>query len=249
MRLEFPTDLGLGIPVVLSALSLRLFRLAWRTRRLPELLVGIYFLFVPFGISLSIRVDRFAPEHAAAARTVAHALFTVGGVAMLLFAWSVFRPDSRPARALAWGGSLALVVAWAAGIPVGAYEVDSSFMLLIPSFLPYGWVFGESLRYYLLLRRRERLALADPVLVNRFLLFAVWTGGVLAIALIYTVGTLGQAWYGSFRDGGALQDPVVLGVTRVLSLPIAISLWLVFLAPARYHAWLRERAAAAQAGR
>jgi hypothetical protein len=249
VRLEFPTDLGLAIPVALSALSLRLFRLAWRTRRLPELLVGVYFLCVPFGISLSIRVDRFAPEHAAAARTIAHALFTVGGVAMLLFAWSVFRPDSRPARALAWGGSLALVAVWAGGIPVGAYEVDSSYMLLIPSFLPYGWVFGESLRYYLLLRRRERLALADPVLVNRFLLFAVWTGGVLAIALINTVGTLGQAWYGSFHDGGALRDPLVLGVTRLLSLPIAVSLWLVFLAPARYHTWLRARAEAAQAAR
>jgi hypothetical protein len=249
MRLEFPTDLGLGIPVLLSALAFRLFRLAWRTRRLPELLVGIYFLLVPFGISLSIRVDRFAPEHAAAARATANALFTAGGVSMLLFAWSVFRPDSRPARWLAFAGSAALAASWALGLALGAYAIDSSFLLLLPSYLSYGWVFAESLRYYLLLRRRERLDLADPVLVNRFLLFAVWTGCISAITLVSLTGTLVQLWRGTFHDGGALGDPVVLGFTRVLSLPIAASLWLIFLAPARYYTWLRARALAAGASR
>jgi hypothetical protein len=245
MRFELPADLGLAIPVLLSALSFRLFRLAWRTRRLPELLVGIYFLLVPFGISLSIRVDRFAPEHAAAARATANALFTFGGVAMLLFAWCVFRPDSRPARAVAWGGSAALVALWALGLPLGAYEREASFLLLLPAYASYGWVFGESLRYYRLLRRRERLGLADPVVVNRFLLFAVWTGAIVAITVLGLAGTFVQLLRGTFHDGGALGDPVVLGFARVLSLPIAVSLWLIFLAPARYHAWLRARASAA----
>jgi hypothetical protein len=247
MRFEFPTDLGLAIPILLSGLSFRLFRLAWRTRRLPELLVGIYFLAVPFGISLSIRVDRFAPEHAAAARATANALFTAGGVAMLLFAWSVFRPDARPARWLAWGGSAALVALWALGLPLGAYAADVSFLLLLPAYASYGWVFGESLRYYRLLRRRERLGLADPVIVNRFLLFAIWTGAIVAITLLGVAGTFAQLVRGTFHDGGALGDPVVLGVARLLSLPIAVSLWLIFLAPARYHAWLRARASAPSA--
>jgi hypothetical protein len=244
MRFELPTDLGLAIPVLLSALSFRLFRLAWRTRRLPELLVGAFFLLVPFGISLSIRVDRFAPEHAAAARATANALFTGGGVAMLLFAWSVFRPESRGARWLAFGGSAALAAAWALGLALGAYAVDSSFLLVLPSFAPYGWVFGESLRYYRLLQRRQRLDLADPVLVNRFLLFAVWTGAIAAITLVSVSGTLFQLWRGTFHDGGALGDPVVLGFVRLLSVPIAVSLWLIFLAPARYTSWLRARALA-----
>lgn len=247
MRLEFPTDLGLAIPVLLSALSFRLFRLAWRTRRLPELLVGTYFLLVPFGISLSIRVDRFAPEHAAAARATANALFTAGGISMLLFAWSVFRPASRAARWLAVGGSVALAAGWALGLALGAYAIDSSFLLLLPSFLPYGWVFAESLRYYRLLRRRQRLDLADPVLVNRFLLFGVWTGGIFAIALVSVAVTLVQVGRGTFHDGGALGNPAVLGFIRVLSLPIALSLWLIFLAPARYHAWLRARPVTAAA--
>ena len=48
-----------------------------------------------------------------------------------------------------------------------------------------------------------------------------------------------------FREENSFRHPAVLGLTRLLALPIAVSLWLTFLAPARYHAWLRRRAAAA----
>jgi hypothetical protein len=243
MRFEWPADLGLGVPILLSLLSLRLFRLASRTRELPELLVGIYFLVVPFGISLTIRTDRFAPEDAAAVRAASNALATAGGVALLLFTWCVFRPAERWARGLAWGGSAALVALWALGLALGAYASGSSLFLLLPCYASYLWVFVESLRYYLLLRRRRQLGLADPVLVNRFLLFAVWTGSVVAITLLGVTGSIAQWLTGSFHEGGALANPLVLGVARVLSLPIAVSLWLIFLAPARYHAWLRGRAA------
>ena len=245
MRFEFPADLGLAVPLVLSLLSLRLFRVGWRTRRLPELLVGVYFLIVPVAISLAIRVDRFAPGDAGAVRATSNALFTLGGIALLLFSWCVFRRGEAWARWLACGGSLALAITWASGFPAGAYQVDSSFFLLMPVFASYLWVFLESFRYYRLLRRRRALGLADPVLANRFLLFAIWTGGVLAITLLSVVGAIAQLAAGDFHDGGGLGDPVILAMTRVLSIPIAVSIWLTFLAPARYHAWLRRRAASA----
>lgn len=241
MRFEFPADLGLLIPILLSLLSLRLFRLAARTRELPELLVGIYFLVVPFGISLTIRTDRFAPEDVAAVRAASNALATAGGVALLLFTWCAFRAGERWARWLAFGGSAALGAIWALGLVLGSYASGSSLFLLLPVYASYLWVFAESLRYYLLLRRRKRLGLADPVLVNRFLLFAVWTGSVVAIMLLAVTGSIAQWLAGSFHDGGALGNPLVLGVARLLSLPIAVSLWLIFLAPARYHVWLRRR--------
>ena len=247
MRFEFPTDFGLVVPVAMSLLSLRLFRLAWRSGRLPELLVGIYFLLVPFGISLSIRVDRFSPETASIARATANALFTSGGVALLLFAWSVFRPDARWAWWLAWGGSAIVVMIWALAIPLGVYASDLSLFLLVPVYTSYLWVFFESLRYFRLLRRRRSLGLVDPVLVNRFLLFAIWTGGVGAITLMGVAGSLVQLANSTFDDGGALADPVVLGVTRILAVPIAVAIFLTFLAPARYHAWLRAKAPQADA--
>lgn len=245
MRFEFPTDLGLLVPVLMSLLSLRLFRLALRTRRLPEMLVGVYFLLVPFGISLAIRVDRFDPEWAAAVRATSNALFTLGGVALLLFAWSVFRLDAGWAKALAWGGSSILVAVWALGMPAGFYQAGGTgFLLLMPVFASYFWVFFESLRYYGLLRRRRKLGLVDPVLANRFLLFAIWTGSVVAITVLGVAGAVAQLLAGSFHDGGGLGDPVILGVTRVLCVPIAASIWLIFLAPARYHAWLQRRSPA-----
>lgn len=244
MRFEFPADLGLAVPIVMSLLSLRLFRLAWRTRRLPELLVGIYFLLVPFAISLSIRVHRFDAADAAAVRAASNALFTSGGVALLVFVWCVFRPDSRWAWWLAFGGSAAVVATWALGIPFGLYEASTSMFLLMPVYASYLWVFFESLRYFLLLRRRQRLGLADPVVMNRFLLFAIWTGGVGVITLMGVTGSFVQLMSGTFHDGGALGDPLVLGITRVLAVPIAVSIFLTFLAPARYHAWLRAKASA-----
>jgi hypothetical protein len=245
MRLEFPADFGLLVPILLSLLSLRLFRAAHRSRGLPELLVGLYFLLVPFAISLSLRVGRFDPATAWVVRAVSNLLFTCGGVALLLFAWSVFRPDARWARLLAWGGATAVFAVWALAIPLGVYATDLSLFLLLPVYASYVWVFVESVRYYLMLRRRQRLGLADPVLVNRFLLFAIWTGSVGVITLMGVAGSLVQLARGTFHDGGALADPVILLITRVLVLPIAVSIFLTFLAPARYHAWLRAKASAA----
>jgi hypothetical protein len=238
VHFEFPQDFGLLVPVLMSLLSLRLFRLASRTRQLPEALVGAYFLMAPFGISLAIRVDRFAPELAPWARAGANALFTLSGVALLLFAWIVFRRDALWARALAACGSIGVVALWLAGFPLGAYQTGANFFLLLPVYASYLWVFLESLHYHALLRRRLRIGLADPVVTNRFLLFAIWTGGVVAITLLGLIGALAQLQAGTFRDGGGLGDPVLLGITRLLSLPIAVSIWLTFLAPRRYHAWL-----------
>jgi hypothetical protein len=241
MRFEFPQDFGLIVPAALALLSLRLFRRAAQARSLPEALVGVYFLAAPFAIAITIRVDRFDAAGAAVARTVANGLFTLGGVALLLFAWRVFRPADGWARTLACVGSLALVALWASAIAAGAYDA-ASFFLLLPALASYFWVFVESVHYYQLMRRRARLMLADPVLTNRFLLFAIWTGGVVAITVLSVAGALFQLWKGSFHDGGGLGDPILLGVTRVLAVPIATAIWLTFLAPARYHRWLMSRA-------
>jgi hypothetical protein len=237
-----PNDVGLLVTLGLALLSARLFRLAWRTRRLPELLVALYFLAAPLGISLSIRIPRFAPERAEALRATVNALYTVGGVALLLFAWCVFHPRALWARALAWGGSLALCAVWAVELSLGAYSSDSSFWTRLPAFASYLWVFVESLRYHGLLRRRERLDLVDPVVANRFLLFAIWTGSVVAITVLgAAAGIAGELREGGFRDENSFGSPAVLAVTRLIALPMAIAIWLTFLAPARYHAWLRRR--------
>jgi hypothetical protein len=248
MRLELPTDFGLLVPVAMSLLSLRLFRLAWRSRRLPEALVGVYFLVVPVAISLAIRVDRFDASDAATVRATSNALFTLGGVALLLFAWVVFRADVAWAKALAWGGSIVLAALWALCGAAGAYRSGATgFAVLLPVFASYVWVFAESQHYYRLLRKRRKLGLVDPIVANRFLLFAIWTGAVVAITVLGVVGAIVQILAGAFQEGGGLSDPVILAATRILAIPIVVSLWLIFLAPARYHAWLRREASVSSA--
>jgi hypothetical protein len=247
VRFELPQDFGLALPILLALLSLRLLRLSARTRRLPELLVGVYFLLVPFAISLTVRVDRVDPESGWIVRALACLFFTIGGAALLLFSWSVFRPDVGWARRLAFGGSALAFAVWALGFPTGLYESGLSMFLMIPVYTAYLWVFLESLRYYRMLRRRARLGLADPVVVNRFLLFAIWTGSVGAITLVGVAGSLLQLANGTFLHGGGLENPVILLITRILALPMAPAIFLTFLAPARYHAWLRARAPASGA--
>jgi uncharacterized cupin superfamily protein len=59
-------------------------------------------------------------------------------------------------------GEQVLTAGTCAGFPAGSYRSGSSFFLLTPVYASYFWVFLESLRYYALLRRRQRLGLADP---------------------------------------------------------------------------------------
>ena len=102
------------------------------------------------------------------------------------------------------------------------------------------WAFGESLRYRLMMRRRARLGLADPVVANRFLLWCMWTGGLLganAVIVIFrfTVGDLEQA-------SAALHTAIVLCVTG-LALGGGLSLWLAFFPPPAYILRVRARVA------
>jgi len=244
-----PNDLGLLITLAIVGLSVRLFRTAWRMGSLPELLVGLHFLLAPIAISLSIRVARFDPAHAEALRATISACFAVASGSLLLFGWCVFRRGVRVAKAGAWGGVLLFAWIWASDFATGAYATSSGFGLRTLMFSPYLWVFAESLHYHRIMRRRMRLGLADAVTTNRFLLFAIWTGGVVAIAILGLLGaTLAQLGGGEFNEQELFSNTAILTLTRILSLPVGISIWLTFFAPARYRRWLEQRALALASG-
>ena len=237
-----PNDLGLLITLAIVGISARLFRTAWRVRSLPELLVGIHFLLAPIAISLSLRVARFDPAHAETVRGTISALFAIASSSLLFFGWRVFRPGARVAKALAWGGALLFAGIWAFELATDAYATSSGLGLRTLIFTPYLWVFAESLFYYRRMRRRLSLGLADAVTTNRFLLFAIWTGGVVAIAALGLIGAaLAQLGGGGFSEQELFSNTAILTLTRILSLPVAISIWLTFFAPSRYCRWLERR--------
>ena len=204
-------DLGLLITLAMVGLSARLIRIAWRIRSLPEMLVGIHFLLAPIAISLSLRVARFDPAHAEAVRATISAFFAIASSSLLLFGWRVFRPGVPVAKIGAWGGVLVFAGIWAGELATGAYATSSGLGLRTLIFTPYLWVFAESFFYYRRMRRRLRLGLADAVTTNRFLLFAIWTGGVVAIALLGLLGaTLARLGGGGFTSRSSSATPPFL---------------------------------------
>jgi hypothetical protein len=213
-------------------------------RSLPELLVGIHFLLAPIAISLSIRVGRFDPAHAEAVRAALWACFAVACSSLLLFGWRVFRRNLLLAKVGACGGVLVFAAIWLNDLATGAFAETTGFGLRTLIFTPYLWVFAESLAYHLRMRRRLRLGLADPVTTNRFLLFAIWTGGVVAVALLGMLGAALARLGGGLGGQELFSNAAILTLTRLCSLPIAISIWLTFFAPTRYCAWLERRAPA-----
>jgi hypothetical protein len=244
-----PNDLGLLITLAMAGLSARLFRIAWRMRSLPELLVGVHFLLAPIAISLSIRVARFDPAHAEAVRATISAFFAISSSSLLLFGWRVFRPGLAVAKAVARGGVLLFAGIWAFELATGVYATSSRLGLRTLIFTPYLWVFAESFYYHRRMRRRLRLGLADAVTTNRFLLFAIWTGGVVAITLLGLIGAaLTQLGGAGFHEQELFSNATILTLTRILTLPVAVSIWLSFFPPARYCRWLERRALALAAG-
>ncbi len=90
------------------------------------------------------------------------------------------------------------------------------------------WAASESLRYYGLMKRREALALAEPLVTNRFLL---WGIGALA-------GATATVFSGTMIALGAAADSqLLIGLrltTALCGATSAIAIWLAFFPPAAY---------------
>jgi hypothetical protein len=231
--------------------GLRLLLLWWRTRRSPELWIACGVLGIgSFGFAFAVMALAVLERHPGLSQAlwaVAFLAMNLGGATTYVFTWTVFRPDR------AWAGWLC---ALAAGVFAGAWILE----LVMTGFLiegdpqqglamqssswmrvgALGWGAIESLRYYTIMRRRERLGLADPVVTNRFLL---WGLGIGAAGWGSLVGLLVPLLTGiNAREPGGLQLS-----SSLHGLAAAVAMWLAFLPPARYVRFIEARAPA-QAG-
>ena len=217
---------------------------AVRTREVPEFAIGLgLFCFCALSRGLSIASAGLGDSISHGAQLLLLTGSTIGSglglFGLLLFTWRVFRPRSGPAAA-AFTAALAAIVVTRIGIASDFLAVPAN---QLPSFadsptwvgvsvllwtIAWLWASGESLRYYAMLRRRVKLGLADPVVMNRFLLWGVGTGvgGFVSASLIVTTaagmdvhnhplpqlllsisGTAGPiTWYLSFMPPDAYLD-------------------------------------------
>ena len=231
-------------------IGVRLLLLARRTGRRPERLLGTGLGLtggLGYGILIAVTLTRQAlgeTPHAllTALGALGKGLHDLGVVAMLGFVLTVFRPNDEWAKALAGAMLAALVAGYFGNAATGGFVHGRAegfwYWLGFAAIGTYPvWIATESFLYHRRMRRRSALGLADPVIVNRFLLWGV--GAVFSVAAIWTVSL--PALLGLPLEEQRRLSPLVLSITSVWGIGAIASYWLTFFPPV----WYRARIGAA----
>jgi hypothetical protein len=226
-------------------------RLIVRSRRshgVPELLMGLTYLTAPgIGYPLAVLAPAMpSRELSILSIAVGETLIVFGCSCFLLFNAKVFRPSAAWAIAAACAGIVALVVGGTGVVLANLSSADLAVvgerargamaLLLLTLGLGYAWTAVEGLRYHRMLRRRLVLGLAEPIVANRFLLWAV-------AGLVSTAWNSVGAWY-LLAGVNVMTHPVPLLATSLGGLVGAVLQILIFMPPAWYARRVgRERSA------
>jgi hypothetical protein len=232
-----PIFIFCGMAVVVG---LRLLSLWWKTRQLPELCIGLGIVLISV-VGMPLAALGRLPN--TVGTRFGDVVFAVGlslvcsGIALLFaFTWRVFRAEALWARLAMLAASLAMA-ALALGL-IHAASQGSTLSEVLPRTRPwavgivsmvvlaFAWGGFEALRYFFLLRRRQALGLADPVVTNRFLLWAIadWTAVVLCGSVA------------SFLLAGkaVLIDPLALCTIALAGTVMSVTWYLTFFPPVAY---------------
>lgn len=232
--------------VVALVVGVRLVLLARRTRRLPELCIGMGVLGIgPVGFGFYVIAQQLgtaSPLHTLLTGTGMLAV-AAGVCCKFVFNWRVYHPTHQALRLLVFAVVLVHAATFAyqgLGPGFAAYN-DLNWSYYVRILLQIGallWGSAEALRYWGLMRRRTRVGLADPVVTNRFLLWGIGAGAAGVGSLI---GTLAQVAMGT----SAYEVPWVLASSSAHGLVAALAMWLAFLPPSAWTRLVQRRAAAA----
>lgn len=235
---------------VTGVVSLRLLFLAWKTRELPERLMGFglgCMIFVFFPVMAATGMGRVPVGEVNFPLLLADFPFFAGGFTCIVcFTWRVFRPFDDWAAVLAVGlgivasGTLGgmLGAVHASPADMGSFEAGQlwSGLLRLPLIAAFAWTGIEGWLSYGKARRRLALGLIGPVITNRFLLWAL-VG--LAQVAIHGVSTVLH-----FKGMGMMSSPVGLLAVACGASVGSAALMLVFLPPSAYLRWIERRGAA-----
>jgi len=228
-----------------AAVAVRLLLLYRRTGGGPELALGAGLAATVLALPASIAGVALG----LGGPLVERGLFVVGTlgststvVAFFAFTQLVFYPGSRGARIL-----LAVVAVAAAVCGMGLAHAKLAdwgmtpnpatrpWMMTLLGLIAIGltWTGVEALRYWWRLRRRLALGLVEPVVVNRFLLWAL--GALLAVVALAVIAISKMAGL------VVVSHPIPRLATGVAGTALALTWYLTFLPPERYLAWVRGR--------
>ncbi len=97
------------------------------------------------------------------------------------------------------------------------------------------WGSFEALRFWLRMRRRLALGLANPEVANRFLLWGIGAG---TAGLGSAIGTL----FAIVTGVSYLEAAWMVALLSGLGFIAAVAMWLAFLPPATYTRWILAKA-------
>ncbi|WP_282422831.1 hypothetical protein [Polyangium sp. 15x6] len=229
--------------LVAAAVAARLLGLAARTRKAPELLLGLSMLLplVGYSIQVTSAVTRGGAP-APMAVEIGGLVVDTGFLVVAGFVWLVFRREEAWAQgfALLLGAvGLAMpvvnhVVPWSNGLPSALWP------RAVLRTLCYGWAAVEALRYAVLMRKRVRFGLAEPIVADRFVL---WGFGYLCAALMLDGLTAGGALH---VQQSRFADVFLVG-GAAFGVPAMLAFGLSFFPPVAYVRYVERRLGAGAA--
>jgi hypothetical protein len=225
--------------------GVRLFLLAQRTGEAPEKLLGVAFLFM--GTSAGFYVlPKLSPfESLWTSLNFAGRVCVIPSVVIFtLFTWRVFRPAERWGGWLVWGMAILLVIGVGGSAMGGDWEgfsISNGWFWLewVGYTLPYGWASSEAFAQYRHARRRARLGLCEPLVRNRYLLWALFGTLQVCLSLVLLPQYVN---YETTNQFAAMWD-ALYGAIEIISL---VMIGLVFFAPAFYQRWINSNASVAK---
>ncbi len=227
---------GLAAALVAAlVVGARLLAVGLRTRRAPELAIGVASLSLALG-AIGMLASQRLPDlgGAAAFRLYGAALVAIaaGAVGMAIGVWRMYRAGQRwPLFACALLGVTQAAALWArlaSGLPPDPGVVPPSEQFLIGARLAiYAWATWEAFRYHALLRRRLRLGLADPMIAHQLLLWGVAAASLTSVLLVMGVSRVVWGQIGLLSSG-------VLLLVNPLGLVGALCIWFAFFPPDAY---------------
>lgn len=240
---------GMLYMLTMAILGCRLLYLAWRSRARPELYLGGS-LIVGGVLGACLEAAGLAGARDLEPQVVAGLLLAgkccgvLGVLCQALFVRSVFRPG------VAWAGALtAGLVTWQIGCILGlaasgtfSTGVQPPFWIVIEFIgrvATPAWLVFEGARYYGMMKKRLALGLADPVVTDRFRLWAM--GGLCGMVILTT--SLPPSFVDPDRHEALLAvDMLIFAAAGVAS---CIYYGLTFFPPAAYRRRVERRAGAA----
>ena len=214
----------------------RLIRLSRRTGEAPERLLGLYFAltgaaYLGWVLPLVVALGPMAEPSDFAAWVI----YSIGVVPYLMFIRIVFRPESRWAQWVVIGCVAALgVSATVFTLNGDRYPgLDNPFFWLqwLGYTVPCVWVTLEAVLCRRSAVRRAKVGLGDPIIMNRYLLLALF-GGFQVLACLSDILLAIDFAANQMVSGSA---DLLLGGCELAGIA---ALWLAFFPPAGYRDWV-----------